>query len=99
LISVQTSLLLSSQARRSRQFLKVLIPRKFHQAEIEARIVREAQGMQGDLDESAITGFIITDNGIGFNEALSKPLILSTNKRLVAKGSDVSSGSRRLRAS
>ena len=37
--------------------------------EIEVRVVREAQAMLGDLDESGITGFIITDNGIGFNEA------------------------------
>ena len=37
--------------------------------EIEVRVVREAQGMLGDLDESGITGFIISDNGIGFNEA------------------------------
>jgi len=37
--------------------------------EIEVRVVREAQGMLTNLDESAITGFIITDNGIGFNDA------------------------------
>lgn len=37
--------------------------------EIEVRVVREAQAMLGDLDESGITGFVITDNGIGFNEA------------------------------
>lgn len=35
--------------------------------EIEVRVVREAPGMLRDLDESGITGFIITDNGIGFN--------------------------------
>lgn len=35
--------------------------------EIEVRVVREEQGMLGDLDESGITGFNITDNGIGFN--------------------------------
>ena len=37
--------------------------------EIEVRVVREAQGMLGDMDESGITGFVITDNGIGFDEA------------------------------
>ena len=37
--------------------------------EIEVRVVREAQGMLADLDESGITEFITSDNGIGFNEA------------------------------
>ena len=37
--------------------------------EIEVRVVREAQGMLGDMDESGITGFVITDYGIGFDEA------------------------------
>ena len=36
--------------------------------EIEVRVVREEQGMLGDLDESGITGFNITDNGIGMSE-------------------------------
>ncbi|MFZ4083250.1 MAG: hypothetical protein ACOYKN_18625 [Pirellula sp.] len=37
--------------------------------EVEVRVVRESQPMLFDMDESGITGFIITDNGIGFNEA------------------------------
>ncbi len=37
--------------------------------EIDVRVVREAQGILGGIDESRITGFIITDNGIGFNDA------------------------------
>ena len=36
--------------------------------EIEVRVVREEQGTLGDLDESGITGFSVTDNGIGFNQ-------------------------------
>lgn len=35
--------------------------------EIEISVVRETQRMLGDLDESAIVGFIVSDNGIGFN--------------------------------
>ncbi len=36
---------------------------------IKVRVVREAQGILGNMGEPRITEFVITDNGIGFNKA------------------------------
>jgi len=36
---------------------------------IDVRVVREDQQTLGDIDEPRINGFVITDNGVGFNDA------------------------------